>query len=126
VRVRPEDIPRMQETAAHQGLHTSVLDVVRRTPSGTPPLLSPLIRGNTPLSSVSGEEDNRPFLVIGRDQQMTQGYVEMAQRGVMPGTIAADQEMMSAPRLITATQLVFVSFLTAIFAVFLCFSFLAL
>ncbi len=115
VRVRPEDIPRMQETAAYQGLHTSVL--VRRTPSGTPPLLSPLIRGGTPMSSVNGEEDTRPFLVIGRDQQMTQGYVEMAQRGVMPGTIATDREMTSAPRHITVAQLVFVAVLAAIFTV---------
>lgn len=124
--VRPEDIPRVQETAARQGLYTSVLNVISRTStpgSRTSPFVGsrPLIRRK---SSLNSDEADLPIVVIGRDQAMTQRYVEMAQRGVMPGTIAMDQDMLSAPRLITTTQLIFIPLFTVIIAWSLFFFFL--
>lgn len=127
--VRYEDIPRVQETAARQGLHTSVLDVLPRNPGVAIRILPQALRNSfikrtITTKSVNSEDDNRPIVVIGRDREMTQRYVEMAQRGIMPGTIALDREMLSAPRLITMTQLIFISFFTVALAWTLFFFFL--
>ncbi|KAF9448992.1 hypothetical protein P691DRAFT_590811 [Macrolepiota fuliginosa MF-IS2] len=127
--VRPEDIPRVQETAARQGLHTSILDVIPRTPRGTTRMLpvalrNSLIRRTSTMNSFKNEGDNRPIVVIGRDREMTQRYVEMAQRGVMPGTISLDRDVLSTPRLITVSQLIFISLFTVLLAWILFFLFL--
>lgn len=116
--VRPEDVPRIQETAARQGLHTSVLEVVPRTPRGTSRALpqmfrNALVRSSGSVLSVDSAEDDRPIVVIGRDLAMTQRYVEMAQRGVMPGTVVAE---LNTPRVVTVPQLIFISFFTVILA----------
>lgn len=98
--VRPEDVARVRETAARHGLHTSVLDVVPRTPGGSTALPRLFRHALKP----HGDEDDRPIVVIGRDYAMTQRYVEMAQRGVMPGTVSHDQ--FGGPRLITMSQFI--------------------
>ncbi|KXN86120.1 hypothetical protein AN958_10487 [Leucoagaricus sp. SymC.cos] len=119
--VRHEDVPRVQETAARQGLHTSVLEVIPKTPKGTsralPQMLrNALVKRSASMSSISSAEDDRPIVVIGRDLAMTRRYVEMAQRGVMPGTVSVDQDLLHAPRMITMAQLITVSFFTVILA----------
>ena len=104
--VRPEDVARLRETAARHGLHTSVLHIVPRTPGGSTAL--PRFFRNALISNrgdkLYGDEDDRPIVVIGRDRAMTQRYVEMAQRGVMPGTVSHDQ--FAGPRLITMSQFI--------------------
>lgn len=102
--VRSEDVARVRETATRHGLHTSVLEVIPRTPGGSSAL--PQIFRNALISNGEEkshrDEDDRPIVVIGRDLTMTQRYVEMAQRGVMPGTVSYDQ--FGGPRLITMSQ----------------------
>ncbi|KAJ3560463.1 hypothetical protein NP233_g10822 [Leucocoprinus birnbaumii] len=118
--VRPEDVARVRETASRQGLHTSVLEVVPRTPRGTSRALpqvfrDALINRTASMNSVTtmdSAEDDRPIVVIGRDPAMTQRYVEMAQRGVMPGTTA----VLTEPRAVTMTQLFLVMFFTVVLA----------
>ncbi|KAF5363524.1 hypothetical protein D9756_000157 [Leucocoprinus leucothites] len=119
--VRPEDVARVRETAARQGLHTSVLEVVPRTPRGTSRALPQVFRNALvkrsasmdTVTSVDSAEDDRPIVVIGSDLAMTRRYVEMAQRGVMPGRVVTDH-LTEPPRLVTVPQLILVSVLTAI------------
>jgi hypothetical protein len=72
-----------------------------------------LVRSSGSVLSVDSAEDDRPIVVIGRDLAMTQRYVEMAQRGVMPGTVVAE---LNTPRVVTVPQLIFISFFTVILA----------
>jgi hypothetical protein len=118
--VRPEDIPRVQETAARQGLFTSVLEVVPRTPKGTSRALPQALRNSLirrgSVNSVDSAEDDRPIVVIGRDQATTRRYVEMAQRGAISGVMTTEHDILNAPRLVTLNQLIFISVLTVLLA----------
>ncbi|XP_006456834.1 hypothetical protein AGABI2DRAFT_122723 [Agaricus bisporus var. bisporus H97] len=113
--VRPEDIPRVRETATRQGLFTAVLP-----PNGS---RISLLGVDSFTERKINEDSNLPIVVIGRDPVMTQRYVEMSQRGVMPDTIAMNHDTTNAPRLITTTQLIFIPLFTVIIAWLLFFLF---
>jgi hypothetical protein len=106
--VRPEDIPRVQETAARQGLFTAVL------PSNGSRAY--LLGVNSFNGRKINEDSNLPIVVIGRDPVMTRRYVEMSQQGITPDAPSVNHDMTGAPRLITTTQLVFIPLFTVIIA----------
>jgi hypothetical protein len=110
--VRPEDIPRVQETAARQGLYTAIL------PSNSSRAYPLGVNGRK-----ISEDSNLPIVIIGRDPVMTRRYVEMSQQGIMPDPPPMTHDMTNAPRLITTTQLIFIPLFTVVIACSLFFLF---